>query len=77
MIAVHISSASFDAIMLHPEWLRDSDVDAAKQVLDAFSPSTGYAIQIREAIVKRKQEGSKMVLLLSLKDDRVQLITLP
>jgi hypothetical protein len=74
VIAVHVSPSSFDAMMLHPEWLRENDSDAMKQVLDAFSPSTSYALQIREAILKKKAEGWKLIILLSLRDDRLQLV---
>jgi translation initiation factor 2-alpha kinase 4 len=76
VVALHIASSSFDAMILHPEWLKDGDSEAMRPVMDTFSPSTSYAVQIREAILKKKSEGCKFILLLSLKDDRLHLVNL-
>lgn len=56
-------------------WL--SDDDAWKTVLAAFpKEQAAHAAQVREEFAVKKSQGHKMLLLLSVRDDRVFLFTL-
>jgi translation initiation factor 2-alpha kinase 4 len=72
---MHVSAASFSAMIETPGWLSDEDHEAFRKVTATFSGPTVYASQIREAILKRKDEGHKFILLLSLRDERFHLLT--
>jgi len=76
LLAVHVAPPSFDALVLHPDWWREGESEALKLVLDAFPAPSTYPQQIREAIQKKKAEGAKYLLLLSLRDDRLNLLSL-
>jgi len=74
LIAIHVPSSSFDSMLLHPDWWREGESEALKAVLDSLPSSASYVQQIRESIQKKRGEGSNYLILLSLRDDRLQLI---
>ncbi|KAG8745969.1 hypothetical protein FRC10_006532 [Ceratobasidium sp. 414] len=75
VLAADIPPTAFNAMTSGTAWL--SDEDAWKTVLAAFpKDQTSHAVQVREEFVKKKAQGHKLLLLLSVRDDRVFLFTL-
>ena len=76
VVAMQVSAASFAAMIESPSWITDEDPDALRKVTMTFSAPTLYAMQIREAIAKRKSDGHYYILLISLRDEKLHLMTL-
>ncbi|KAG8705429.1 hypothetical protein FRC08_001676 [Ceratobasidium sp. 394] len=75
ILAADVPPAAFNAMTSGTAWL--SDEDAWKAVLAAFpKDQAGHAAQVREEFVRKKTQGHKLLLLLSVRDDRVFLFTL-
>ncbi|KAG9128480.1 hypothetical protein FRC07_009703 [Ceratobasidium sp. 392] len=75
VLAADIPPTAFNAMTSGIAWL--SDEDAWKAVLAAFpKDQAGHATQVREEFVKKKAQGHKLLLLLSVRDERVFLFTL-
>ncbi|KAG9101505.1 hypothetical protein FRC06_002969, partial [Ceratobasidium sp. 370] len=75
ILAADIPPTAFNAMTSGTAWL--SDEDAWKVVLAAFpKDQASHAAQVREEFVKKKAQGHRLLLLLSVRDDRVFLFTL-
>ncbi|KAJ7760657.1 kinase-like domain-containing protein [Mycena maculata] len=75
ILAVDVLPAVFDAMIKGSTWLTDEDV--WKALATAFPVQQwAYAQQIREAVVKRKAEGHRYILLFAVREERVQLLKL-
>jgi translation initiation factor 2-alpha kinase 4 len=76
-LAVDVPMPAFEAMAKNANWTRDDDYEAWKSVLANFpAQQTGYANQIKDAIVKRREEGSKFMLLFAVRGERVCLLAL-
>ncbi|KAG6864912.1 hypothetical protein C0991_006441 [Blastosporella zonata] len=74
-LAVDVSPAVFEALTRSSAWIAEED--AWKAILSTFPTShTAYAHQIREAVLKRKAEGHRFILLFAVREERVQLLNL-
>lgn len=75
ILAVDVPPSAFNAMTSGIAWL--SDDDAWKTVLAAFpKEQAAHAAQVREEFLAKKNMGHKLVLLLSVRDDRVFLFNL-
>lgn len=75
VLAADVPPAAFNAMTANIAWLADDD--AWKTVLAAFpKDQSSHAAQVREEFVKKKAQGHKLLLLLSVRDDRTFLFTL-
>ncbi|KAJ6593628.1 kinase-like domain-containing protein [Mycena capillaripes] len=75
ILAVDVLPAVFDAMIKSAVWLTDEEV--WKALAAAFPVQQwAYAQQVREAVVKRKAEGHRYILLFAVREERVQLLTL-
>lgn len=74
-LGIEVPTPMFDMMVRHGAWITDDD---AWKIIIADVPSrdAAYALQIREAVMKRKSEGHQWMLLYSIRDERVQLLTL-
>lgn len=74
-IAIDVPPAVFDSISRSDAWLTDDE--AWRTILPAFpTQHMGYANQIRETILRKSDEGAEMIVLFSVKEERVGLLTL-
>ncbi|KAI0066910.1 Serine/threonine-protein kinase [Artomyces pyxidatus] len=75
VIAIDVPTGVFDALCKSPNWIRD---DEAWRTIAAMFPTstTGYAAQVREAILQQRSQGQHFVLLYSVKEERAHLLTL-
>ncbi|EIN05395.1 Serine/threonine-protein kinase [Punctularia strigosozonata HHB-11173 SS5] len=74
-LAVDVPSSVFDIMTRNAAWLTDEDV--WRSLLAAFPiPQPGYAQQVRQAALNRKADGQRYLLLVSVRDERVGLLTL-
>jgi translation initiation factor 2-alpha kinase 4 len=77
VVAVHVGPASFAAMTAGNGWLTDEDGEGFKKISSTFPASSGgYASNIRDALARRKDEGHEFALLVSLKDEKIHLMTL-
>ncbi|KAJ7432513.1 kinase-like domain-containing protein [Mycena galericulata] len=75
ILAVDVLPAVFDAMIKSSTWLADEDV--WKTLASAFPVQQwAYAQQVREAVVKRKAEGHRYILLFAVREERIQLLKL-
>lgn len=75
LVAVDVPPATFSAMTSNQDWI--SQDDAWRNVTAAFpSFQNSYALQIREALLKRVTQGHRLLLLVSLRDDSVFLFRL-
>ncbi|CAE6518571.1 unnamed protein product [Rhizoctonia solani] len=76
ILAVDVPAPAFNAMTAGTSWLSDDDVWKAT-VLTAFpKEQTAHAIQVREEFITKRSQGHKLLLLLSVRDDRAFLFTL-
>ncbi|KAH9943970.1 hypothetical protein B0H21DRAFT_747282 [Amylocystis lapponica] len=74
-LAVDVSCAVFEAMTKNAGWVADED--AWKAISAAFPPQhAAYAHQVRDAVVRRKADGHKFLLLFLVREDRVFLLSL-
>ncbi|KAJ4467220.1 kinase-like domain-containing protein [Lentinula aciculospora] len=73
VVAVDISSSLFDALTRNAAWLTDEEL--WKGLAGEFS-NPGYALQVREAVAKKRSEGNSWVLLVGVKEERAGLLNL-
>lgn len=75
VVAIDTPANVFDALCRSPSWI--SDDETWKAVASSFpNSSTGYALQIRDAISRRRAEGHHFILLFAVRDERVHLLML-
>jgi len=75
VIAVDVPSLVFEALVRDSSWVTDED--AWKAILAGLpSQHSGYGNQIRDAVMKRKSEGRRFVLLFAVREERVQILDL-
>ena len=73
MLAIDVPSAVFDTLIRSPVWIHDEDV--WKTVVAAMPPlQTAYAVQLREAVAKKKAEGHPYVVLYAIREERIQIL---
>lgn len=75
IIAVDVNDVVFDQMTKSTTWLTDEN---AWKALAACFPTqqTSYANQIREAVLRRKADGYKFMILFAVKEERPFLISL-
>ena len=74
-LAVDLPPSAFEELSKNATWITDEE--AWKAILAPLSAQyVAYANQIREAISRKKADGQKYLLLFSVKDERVSLLTL-
>ncbi|KAF8682663.1 Anticodon binding domain of tRNAs [Rhizoctonia solani] len=75
ILAVDAPTSAFNALTAGTSWL--SDDDAWKTVLTAFpKEQTAHAANVREEFLAKKAQGHKLLLLLSVRDERAFLFSL-
>ncbi|KAJ6497813.1 kinase-like domain-containing protein [Mycena sanguinolenta] len=75
ILAVDVLPAVFDEMIRSAGWLTDEEV--WKSIAAGFPVQQwAYAQQVREAVVKRKTEGHRYILLFAVREERVQLLKL-
>ncbi|EKM52933.1 uncharacterized protein PHACADRAFT_259100 [Phanerochaete carnosa HHB-10118-sp] len=75
IVAVDVSDSLFDQMTKSTMWL--SDENAWKALVAQFPTSqSSYAHQIREAVLRRKADGCKFLILFAVKEERPFLINL-
>lgn len=76
-LAVDAPQLAFEAMAKNAAWTREDDHEAWKAVLANFpAQQSGYAYQIKDAVVKRREEGCKFLLLFAVRGERVCLLDL-
>ena len=76
-LAVDVPVLAFEAMAKNAAWTKEDDHEAWKAVLAGFpAQQSGYAYQIKDAIVKRREEGCKFILLFAVRGERVCLLDL-
>lgn len=75
VVAVDVSDSVFDQMTKSTAWLTDEN---AWKALVAYFPTSqsSYAHQIREAVLRRKADGCKFLILFAVKEERPFLIIL-
>lgn len=74
-LAIDVPASVFEEMVKHTNWITDED--AWKPIAASFPPQhSGYASQIREAVLRRKADGHKFLLLIAVREERVFLLTL-
>jgi translation initiation factor 2-alpha kinase 4 len=74
-LAVDVPTPAFNAMTAGTSWL--SDDDAWKTVLTTFpKEQTAHAMHVREEFLTKKAQGHKLLLLLSVRDERAFLFSL-
>ncbi|KAG6890525.1 hypothetical protein C0995_007725 [Termitomyces sp. Mi166 len=74
-LAVDVSPAVFEAMTRNSAWIVEEE--SWKSIVSVFPTShTAYAHQVREAILKRKAEGHRFMLLFAVREERVQLLNI-
>ena len=74
-IAIDIPGVIFDVICKSASWLTEEEI--WKGMIGVFpTGQSGYATQVREAFMKRKNEGWSWVLAFGVKEERVGLVPL-
>ncbi|OCH91731.1 Serine/threonine-protein kinase [Obba rivulosa] len=74
-LAVDVPPSVFEEMTKHTSWITDED--AWKPIAASFPPQhSAYASQIREAVLRRKADGHKFLLLIAVREERVFLLTL-
>lgn len=75
MLAIDVPSAVFDILVRSSNWIQDED---AWKTIVASMPAlqTAYALQLREAVAKRKAEGHPFVILYATREERIQILGL-
>lgn len=75
MLAVDVVPTVFEAMAQSNSWV--SDDEAWRAIVQRFpTPHMGYASQVHEAVMARKEEGAEFLLLFSCKDERTALVNL-
>jgi len=75
VLAVDVPTPVFEAMAKSPGWATDDE--AWKAIASGFPlQSAGYAPQVREAVVRRRADGHRFILLYAVRDERVHLLTL-
>ncbi|TFY68401.1 hypothetical protein EVJ58_g1031 [Rhodofomes roseus] len=74
-LAVDVPTSVFDELSKNASWVTD---DEAWKAISAMLPAQygAYTNQLREAVIKKKADGQKYILLFAVKDERISLLTL-
>jgi len=75
ILAVDVLPAVFDAMIRSAAWLTDEEIWKAMAATFPVQ-QWAYAQQVREAVMKRKTEGHRYILLFAVREERVQLLKL-
>lgn len=74
-LAVDVPPAVFEDMTGNSAWIAEEE--SWKSLISMFPNSqTAYAHQVRDAILKRKAEGHRFMLLFAVREERVQLLNL-
>ncbi len=74
-VAVDVPTTVFEEMIKNTGWVTDED--AWKAIAASFPPQhSAYAHQVREAIIKRKSDGCKFLILFAVREERAFLLTL-
>ncbi|THH00815.1 hypothetical protein EW026_g1755 [Hermanssonia centrifuga] len=74
-VAVDVPTTVFEEMIKNTGWVTDED--AWKAIATSFPPQhSAYAHQVREAIIKRKADGCKFLILFAVREERAFLLTL-
>ena len=75
IIAVDVNDSVFDQMTKSTAWITDENV--WKTLVACFpTQQSSYAHQIREAVLRRKVDGCKFLILFAVKEERPFLLTL-
>lgn len=75
VLAIDVNGALFDALTRNSSWITEDE--AWRSILPNFpTGQSSYAYQIREDAQKRKQEGHKFLLLFSVREERIGLLSI-
>lgn len=75
VVAIDTPANVFDILCKSPSWITDDET--WKAVVSSFpNSSTSYALQIRDAVSRRRAEGHQFILLFAVRDERVHLLML-
>ncbi|KAI0320013.1 hypothetical protein OF83DRAFT_1275377 [Amylostereum chailletii] len=75
VISVDLPASTFELMCKSSTWVTDDD--AWKLIAAAFPlPHTGYSAQVRDAVLRRRTDGHRFILLFAVRDERVHLLTL-
>lgn len=75
IVAVDVNDSIFDQMTKNISWLTDEN--AWKALVARFpTQQSSYAYQIRDAVLRRKAEGCKFLILFAVKEERPFLLTL-
>jgi eukaryotic translation initiation factor 2-alpha kinase 4 len=73
-VAVDVPTTIFDAMCRSSAWITEDD--AWKSLVASFPGGHGYASQIRDLVLKHKDDGHAYILLFAVKEERIQLLAL-
>jgi len=77
VLAIDVSPTHFESMLRNPAWITDEE---AWKVMNVSFPNPpgypGYHYSVRETVQRRKSEGHSYLLLFSIREDRVQLLSL-
>lgn len=75
IVAVDVNESVFDQMTRNTSWLTDENL--WKALVARFpTQQSSYASQIRDAVLRRKAEGCKFLILFAVKEERPFLLTL-
>ena len=73
MLGLDLPSTVFDILSRGDQWVTDDEVWRAV-VAGLASSERGYANQIRDVVLRRKEEGAKFLMLYAVKEDRLAVL---
>lgn len=75
IIAIDVPTSVFEELTRNTSWINDEN--AWKSVFASFpTQQSAYAYQVRDAVLKRRGEGCKFLLLFAVREERAFLLTL-
>lgn len=75
VIAVDVPPPTLDQMTQNSNWITDED--SWKAILTGFpTQHTPYAHQIREAVIRRKEDGLNFVILFAVREEKPSLLVL-
>lgn len=75
VIAVDVPPVTFEQLTKNCNWVTDDD--AWKPILATFpTQHTQYALQLRDAVAKRKEDGLEFAMLFAVREEKPSLLVL-
>uniref|UniRef100_A0A0W0FQ29 non-specific serine/threonine protein kinase n=1 Tax=Moniliophthora roreri TaxID=221103 RepID=A0A0W0FQ29_MONRR len=73
VLALDISSSLFELLTRNANWVTEED---SFKALQSEFPNPGYATQVRDAVVQKKQEGHSWIMFFAVREERVWVLKL-